>query len=319
MEKYLSNWIAIIDGIKNDNTYRASWGRAIIECIVNEEYEIINEEVIVEEYFIVQKILKYYWNLNCFFNITQGDFLVIEKVTKEISEDFYRKKKHRNPVWYNEVELFLKRKQIKFEKTINRIMKIVNRNIAYRFLNHRSKQLKLYKLDLKTKSLRFKKSDVEIIKNYSKLLNDLINSKWALYLENYNKSPYLLRKVIDSAENNLKRQSFRAYKNILVQYYHNEGIVDFYTGKHLDYLDIKIVHVIPYNYLYCNNIWNLVITDKSHKNNLMPTTDELEKLKNRNIGLLKGLESVSSKEKEDLKKVINDNLLDKCFMDMGGK
>ena len=64
MEKYLSNWITIIDGIKNDNTYKASWGRAIIECILKEEYEIVDEEVIVEEYIIVQKILKYYWNLN---------------------------------------------------------------------------------------------------------------------------------------------------------------------------------------------------------------------------------------------------------------
>ena len=157
MERYLSNWITIIDGIKNDNTYKASWGKAIIECIVNEEYQEVNGEIVVEEYFVVQKILKYYWNLNCFFNVTQGDFLVIEKVTKEIKEDFYRKKKHTNPAWSNEMEIYIKRKQIKYEKIINRIMKIVNRNIAYRFLNHKSKRIKLYKLDIKTKSLRFKK------------------------------------------------------------------------------------------------------------------------------------------------------------------
>ncbi|MCD6435404.1 MAG: hypothetical protein J7L15_03370, partial [Clostridiales bacterium] len=145
MEKYLSDWITIIDSIKNDNTYKASWGRAIIECIVNNEYEEINDEIIVEEYFIVQKILKYYWNLNCFFNVTQGDFLVIEKITKEISNDFYEKKKHHNPVWYNEMEIYIKRRQIKYEKIINHIMKIVNRNIAYRFLNNRSEKINLYR------------------------------------------------------------------------------------------------------------------------------------------------------------------------------
>lgn len=316
MEKYLTNWITVIDGIKNDNTYKASWGRAIIECIVNEEYEVINDEVIVEEYFIVQKILKYYWNLNCFFNITQGDFLVIEKVTKEIKEDFYRKKKHTNPAWSNEMEIYIKRRQINYEKIINRIMKIANRNIAHRFLNHKSKRIKLYRLDLKTKSLRFKKSDAELIKNYQHLLNDLINFKWSLYLENYNNSPYLLRKVIDSAQNNQKRQSLRAVKNILVQHYHNEGIIDFYTGKHLDYMEIKIVHVIPYNYIYSNNIWNLVITSRLTKHNLVPISEDIEKLKKRNIKLLSEIKHLNTKEKQELENVVNNNLLDQCFIDM---
>ena len=318
MERYLNNWITIIDGIKNDNTYKASWGKAIIECIDKNEYEIVNDEAIVEEYFIVQKILKYYWNLNCFFNVTQGEFLVIEKVTKEIKEDFYRKKKHTNPAWSNEMEIYIKRKQIKYEKIINRIMKIVNRNIAYRFLNHKSKRIKLYKLDIKTKSLRFKKSDIEIIKNYSGLLNDLINFKWASYLENYNNSPYLLKKVIDSSQNFLKRQSLRSTKNLLVQYYHNEGIIDFYTGKHLEYMEIKIAHVIPYNYIYSDNIWNLVITSKLNKHNLIPTEEDIKKLKKRNSNLLKQMQHLNTKEKEELENVVNNNLLDKCFVDMRG-
>ena len=318
MERYLSNWITIIDGIKNDNTYKASWGKAIIECIVNEEYQEVNGEIVVEEYFVVQKILKYYWNLNCFFNVTQGDFLVIEKVTKEIKEDFYRKKKHTNPAWSNEMEIYIKRKQIKYEKIINRIMKIVNRNIAYRFLNHKSKRIKLYKLDIKTKSLRFKKSDIEIIKNYSGLLNDLINFKWASYLENYNNSPYLLKKVIDSSQVFLKRQSLRSIKNLLIEYYHNEGIVDFYTGKHIDYTEIKVVHVIPYNYIYSDNIWNLVITSKLTKHNLIPTEKDIERLKKRNSNLLKQIQYLNTKERQDLENVVNNNLLDQCFIDMKG-
>jgi len=316
MEKYLSNWLTIIDGIKNDNTYKASWGRAIIECIVNNEYEQINDEVIVEEYFIVQKILKYYWNLNCFFNVTQGDFLVIEKITREISNDFYEKKKHHNPVWYNEMETYIKRRQIKYEKIINHIMKIVNRNIAYRFLNNRGEKINLYQLDIKTKSLRFEKSDIEIIKQYSTLLIDLINSKWTLYLENYNNSPYLLRKVIDSIQPNLKRQSLRAMKTLLVQYHHSDGIIDFYTGKHIDFLDIKVVHVIPYNYIYSNNVWNLVLTSKSIKHNLIPSKADIENLKKRNRKLLKELENTKTREYHELFTVVNSNLLDQYFIDI---
>ena len=243
---------------------------------------------------------------------------MIEKVTREISEDYYLKKKHNNPVWFNEMETFLKRKQIKFEKIINRIMKIVNKNIAHRFLNHRSKKIKLYKLDLKNKALRFKTTDVEIIKNYSNILIDLINAKWALYLESFNNSPYLLRKVIDSAGNSLKKQNLRTIKNLLVEHYHNEGIKDFYTGEHLEYRDAKMVHVIPYNYIYCNNIWNLVITNKNSKIRITPLDEDMKKLKIRNENLLKMLKNVSNKEKQDLENVVDNNLLDKCFMDMKG-
>ena len=33
MDKYILDWLKVIDGIKNDNTYKASWGKAIIECL----------------------------------------------------------------------------------------------------------------------------------------------------------------------------------------------------------------------------------------------------------------------------------------------
>jgi len=124
--------------------------------------------------------------------------------------------------------------------------------------------------------------------------------------------------MIDSSQVNLKRQSLRAIKNLLVQYYHNGGIFDFYTGEHIEYADIKVVHVIPYNYIYADNIWNLVITSKATKHNLIPTKDDIEKLKRRNRELLLELRNVNTKEYHELSNVVNNNLLDQSFMDMQG-
>ncbi len=106
---------------------------------------------------------------------------------------------------------------------------------------------------------------------------------------------------------------------MLVQYYHNEGIKDFYTGEPIDYQDIKIAHIIPYNYIYSNDLWNLVITHKSTKLRVIPTEADMKKLKTRNKNLLKEMSHLVSKEKQDLENVINNNLLDQCFLDMRGK
>jgi hypothetical protein len=33
MEEYLSNWLKIIEEMKNDNTYKTAWGKGIGESI----------------------------------------------------------------------------------------------------------------------------------------------------------------------------------------------------------------------------------------------------------------------------------------------
>ena len=86
MDKYLTDWISIIDGMKNDNTYKASWGKAIIESLLERDYTIVKGKIIVEEYFIVKRIMKYYWNLNSYFGLTQGRFLVVEKIIEDMQK-----------------------------------------------------------------------------------------------------------------------------------------------------------------------------------------------------------------------------------------
>ncbi len=51
-------------------------------------------------------------------------------------------------------------------------------------------------------------------------------------------------------------------------------IIDFYTGEVLNPKDVSVDHVIPWSYMYSDDIWNLVLTSKrinSSKNNQIPT------------------------------------------------
>ena len=37
MSDYIRQWLMIIENMNNDNTYKLAWGRAILECIVEEK------------------------------------------------------------------------------------------------------------------------------------------------------------------------------------------------------------------------------------------------------------------------------------------
>ena len=90
-------------------------------------------------------------------------------------------------------------------------------------------------------------------------------------------------------------------------------VIDFYSGKELDPNDISIDHVIPWSFMYSDDIWNLVITSKSNnssKSNTIPSEEVIKRLKERNEKLLNILEG---KYKDDLKMSIENNYLEKFF------
>ena len=79
--------------------------------------------------------------------------------------------------------------------------------------------------------------------------------------------------------------------------------------------NISIDHVIPWSFMYSDDIWNLVVTSKSYnssKSNSIPSEDVINKLKERNERLL---EIVDNKFKEEIKISLEANYLDKFYRD----
>lgn len=214
MEKYLNDWIKVIEGIKNDNTYKASWGKAIIECVLKKEYQIIDGEIIIEEYFLVQKLLKYYWNLNVYFDVNQGDYLFVEKLVTQI-QNRLSKKRNYSEMWYTDVEGYLKGHQLWFERQISKLIATVNKNVAHRFLNVGRRKVKLYVLDLHNKQIRFSEEQVDLIRKYSVLLNELINYKWIMFLENFNETKHLAKKVYLADKDDLSLKKLEPFTSFI--------------------------------------------------------------------------------------------------------
>lgn len=148
--------------------------------------------------------------------------------------------------------------------------------------------------------------------DYGIVLSKLLNYKWTQLLEKFNYQPKISLKVSGISDNKIRRNNLAKYKEELLKEYNGKAI-DFYTGKELTTDDISIDHVIPWSFMYSDDIWNLVITSKSknsQKNNSIPSEKIIKKLKERNNKIK---DIVSDSFKMDIEEAMKNNYLDKFY------
>lgn len=86
--------------------------------------------------------------------------------------------------------------------------------------------------------------------------------------------------------------------------------------KRLEENNISVDHVIPWSFMYSDDIWNLVLTSRkfnSSKNNSIPTEEMIHKLEERNNDLIKTIDK-SSVYYKDLKMAIENNYVEKFYL-----
>lgn len=321
MEKYLEQWLDVLQGMANDNTYKLAWGRAIIESIqlnhftVNENCNIISFDVISE------KILKYYWNQIFFFQLKQSPNIkkppTIYQITNSMI-DTYRTDKGTNiPIWFDKAKSYFTANHHEYDKQIKKISRILRLDVCWRFLYANTKYYSLYELNQEKTEVIVKNEDIKILKDYGAILIQIINYRWAQLLEQFNRSPRIVSKVKGSQDNQVRRKSLSRYKDLLLKIYPDGIITDFYSGKQLDLNEISIDHVIPWSFMYSDDLWNLVVTNKSmnsSKSNNIPTKDMIDRLKERNISLVNTIENQLIKDQ--LIDAINNDYVTKYYLDL---
>lgn len=319
---YINDFIKIIESIDNDNTYKTAWGRAILECINNEEYEVQGEDYVIRHYELVQKIIKYYWNQIGFFKLSQGPSSILEARIEEIRQDFEENTRIKYPVWYDKIESFLKRNPIRFERQVKKFITIVNKGVAAKFEKIDTKtKIEIYELDTKFKCLRFTEEQITLLKDNTSILEQIIDYKWAMLLEQYNKSPNIIRKVIGSKEFRFKRQNLIKYRNVLLEYCHLVGSRDFYTNEPVELADISLEYVIPYDFIYTFDIWNTIIVSKEtakKRRGQVPSKKDIERLNKRNHDLYDAIKDTHLKVRFDLERALEEHLIDRYYIDLKG-
>ena len=319
--QYIKDWLDIIENMKNDNTYKLAWGRAIIECVEQGLYTSKNTEVIISFNSIAEKMLKYYWNQTFFFKLKQSSKTikspVIVQLTKQLIQEYEDKNGTKVPVWYE-----VCRKQFcntnTFSSIIKRIANVLPQNVSYRFLITANKTYKIYKYDRGNKFITLTISQMQLLKEYSVVISQLLNYKWAQLLEKYNYAPRISLKVKGLSDSKIRRNNLTVYKKALLKQFKEDNIIDFYTGKKLSPTDISIDHVIPWSYIYSDDIWNLVVTSKSmnsKKSNSIPSQDTIKRLEDRNKILINYLEDSDKKYIQDIKYANDSKIVDKMYYD----
>jgi HNH endonuclease len=321
MEKHLNDWMEILQGMSNDNTYKLAWGRAIIEVILLDDVSVCkNDTYVIEFDEIAKKILKYYWNQIFFFNLKQSSNSkkppIIFSIVSEIIEKYKKHKQTNIPIWFDRTESFFNSHSNDYDKTIKKISRTLKSDVCWRFLYANKKQYEIYRLSEDKTKVYINKKDTLIIKDYAIILTQIINYRWAQLLEQYNRSPKIASKVQGSIDNKIRRKNLKRFKDILIKQYKDNQIVDFYTSEALELNDISVDHVIPWSFMYSDDIWNLVLTSKannSKKSNNIPTFEYIEKLKIRNVNLLNLIDDRSAIE--ELKHAIDQDFVTKFYYD----
>lgn len=261
--------------------------RSIVEYLINNPCE---DTIKFDE--LSPLIFKYYWNQIIFFDLQQGSNPdkppeIYQIVKKQI--DLYKGKKP---------EVFT-RVLTTIDVPVKEISNVLIKDVSWRFLEIDGKALDLYELNKNTREIKIKHSD--IVRNNADILFELINYRWVQELEKYNSSPRISKKVNGTNREDIKRGSLRKFHKYLDL--ENPNKICFISGKKIQNLSVD--HVIPWSYLYSDDLWNLVYVEQglnSSKSNTIPSEEMIEKLIDRNHRLMKKMlhNGFTDKQKEEL-------------------
>ncbi len=317
---FYKRFTKIIRECNYDNTYKMAWAKSLVEICSNQE--LLEKTIKISLREIAYKFLKYYWNQTIFFDLVQGSNPkkppIILSLVKSLIEKYFVAINKKQPEVFEKVEERFKNigLQSDYEKTQNSIARILKNDVSWRFDNLNGNADKLYHYEQNDDFLIIDRDNALILKENEQDLYDLINYRWSLILESFNSSPRINKKVRIIDERNIKRNSLNKFKTYLD--IENPNHFCFICGKQTESNELAIDHVIPWSYMYSDDIWNLVYVCQhcnSIKSNVIPSKNQIDRLKERNNNLLKILEkqNVSNKLTEELKIAIEKDYVNKFW------
>lgn len=289
MQGYTTLFLRPIKESKIDNTYKLAWARAIVECSVNSDFEKKDNMIYISEYDLSRKLLKYYWNQIGYFNLYQGSNHTMRNIILEVKKTFDNNST-KQTLWFDKTEVIIKRNPIIYEKLIGKIIAFIEKHLLSKYERLKDEQIDLYEFHQESRSLQFKENDIMNLIENKDIINDVIDLAWAKVVDNYNETPNILFKVVDSKQDSIHKKPLTQVKKILVEHCHLEGLKDFFTNESLPLDDACLLHLFPYDFVYDNYIWNIVIIKKGSvdmKQRYLPTKEDIEKLMKRNQKLYK--------------------------------
>ena len=134
MDNYFKDWLTVIDGMNNENTYKLAWGRAIIElCHSFDVVEGVPTVFTFEQ--IGEYVLKYFWNQTYFFKLYQGPAKSkpkIQQITEEVIEYYRSMIQSKIPDWFDKAKPILTKDRTKYNRFLREISTALKQDVDYR-------------------------------------------------------------------------------------------------------------------------------------------------------------------------------------------
>jgi len=321
MNGRLKKFKRIIRECNYDNTYKMALAKSLVELSAANEYETDSIKISTKE--TAWKFLKYYWNQTIFFDLVQGSNLKkipeVLQYTKELIEKYYETIGNRKPERFEKAETFLSENINKeLIKTIDNISKTICKDVAWRFTRIDNESAdELFVFDKAERCFIISKDMMDLLRENEEDLYDLINYRWGMILETFNSSPRINKKVKIIDQNEIRRNNLLKFRNLLDA--ENPTRKCFICGEEIKDNELSIDHVIPWSYMYSDDLWNLVYVHKgcnSTKRNTIPEKKEIDRLKERNIKLIEALKkgNYSGKQVNELEVAIDRDYVDKFWI-----
>ncbi|MCD7808369.1 MAG: HNH endonuclease [Erysipelotrichaceae bacterium] len=261
---FLNKFKKIIRECNYDNTYKMAMAKSLVE--ISFLYDT-NDTVSISMDLIAKYYLKYYWNQTIFFDLVQGSNLkktpVILQYTKTLIFQYYDYIGTHKPIRYERVERELQSNlKSELDNCLNKISKALCKDVAWRFTFIDSVYNDdVYRFDKEKKIIIIEGYNLKILRDNYEDLFDLIDYRWGLVLETFNNSPRINKKIKIIDGQDIKRTNLNRFRKYLDL--QNPDQVCFICGQEIDDSELSIDHVIPWSYLYSDDIWNLVYVHKS--------------------------------------------------------
>lgn len=310
MHEYIRDLTHIITNGEMENTYKMAWARSIVEhCVINPDKSQIHFDE------LANRVFGNYWDQLIFFGLAQSPNpykkpeicqIVLDQIQK------YQSSFGLKPEWFSKIEHKILVPQSK-------ISTVLGQDVSWRFLKVGGNTFTIYRLDKARRVIEVGRPD--LIAKYSDILFELINYRWTQKLEEFNHSPRIARKVRGTDREQVRRGNLSKFKKYIDL--ENPRHICFYTGSPLAAGDVSIDHVLPWSYLYSDDLWNLVYVSKSYnssKSNRIPDESVIDRLQNRNLRLNKILQKacIEDKHTQELSFSITNDLVRKFWMGCKG-
>lgn len=291
MNKYIQDLLFVIRNCSVDNTYKMCWIKSIVECCIERP-----SEPIISLERISKKMFNHYWNQTIFFQLRQSP----NPVNRPVFLTYVRDKISEYEEGYGKQPKMFIRVESNVDIDTKHLIRVIKSNVAKRFLKVEGEEFEIYKLDLKKSLIEL--SHPELIKEYSDVVLESINYRWSRILENFNSSPRISQKVKSIDQGKIKRGNLNNFR----QYLNLNGDSCFICGEKIENETPSIDHLIPWSYIYHDDLWNLVYTHRScnsSKSNRLVEEIDIRRLEKRNVELLRKLESnkINNRHTEELR------------------